>query len=137
MEWLLPWCRKCKPKLTSFPVPVNVSLDQKQINSSTPIPKCQGNSVLCTYFLIHSLFVSILVSYYLSFKTSFLPPHGSASKKYAYNGGDTGDMGSIPGSRRSPEVGKSDPLQYSCLKNLLERRACGLQFMGSQRVRHD
>ena len=34
-------------------------------------------------------------------------------------------MGSIPGSKRSPGGGSSNPLQYSCLKNPMDRRACG------------
>ena len=33
------------------------------------------------------------------------------------NAGDTGDSGSIPGLRRSPGGGHSNPLQYSCLEN--------------------
>ena len=37
------------------------------------------------------------------------------------NAGDTGDMGSIPGSARSPGVGNGNPLQYSCLENFLDR----------------
>ena len=28
-------------------------------------------------------------------------------------------------------------LQYSCLENSMDRGACGLQSMGSQRVRHN
>ena len=32
-------------------------------------------------------------------------------------------VGSIPGSGRSPEGGKGNPLQYSCLKNPMDRRA--------------
>ena len=31
--------------------------------------------------------------------------------------GDSGDMGSIPGSGKSPGEGKGNPLQYSCLGN--------------------
>ena len=38
------------------------------------------------------------------------------------NAGDTGDAGSIPGLGRSPE-GHSNPLQYSCLKNPMDRGA--------------
>ena len=34
-----------------------------------------------------------------------------------------GDAGSIPGSGRSPRGGQSNPLQYSCLKNPMDRRA--------------
>ena len=50
---------------------------------------------------------------------------------------NAGDMGSIPGSGRSPGEGNGNPLQYSCLENPMDRKACGLQSMGSQRVRQD
>ena len=30
-------------------------------------------------------------------------------------------MGSVPGSRRSPEEGNGNPLQYSCLGNPMDR----------------
>ena len=36
---------------------------------------------------------------------------------------DAGDMGSIPGSRRSPEGENVKPLQYSCLENPMDRGA--------------
>ena len=32
-----------------------------------------------------------------------------------------GDLGSIPGLGRSPEEGNGNPLQYSCLKNPMDR----------------
>ena len=40
-------------------------------------------------------------------------------------------------------LGQEDPLekematQYSCLENSMDREACGLQSMGSQRVGHN
>ena len=34
---------------------------------------------------------------------------------------DAGDIGSIPGSGRSPGGGPSNPLQYSCLENPMDR----------------
>ena len=37
--------------------------------------------------------------------------------------GDSGDLGLIPGSRRSPGEGHGNPLQYSCLKNPVDRGA--------------
>ena len=37
---------------------------------------------------------------------------GSAVKESAWNAGDIGDAGSIPGSRRSPGEGNGNPLQY-------------------------
>ena len=37
--------------------------------------------------------------------------------------GATGDMGSIAGSERSAGEGNGNPLQYSCLKNPMDRGA--------------
>ena len=37
------------------------------------------------------------------------------------NAGDTRDVGSIPGSRRSPEGGHGNQLQYSCLEDPMDR----------------
>ena len=39
------------------------------------------------------------------------------------NAGDTGDMGFIPGSGRSPGEGNGNPLQYAYLKNPMGRGA--------------
>ena len=44
-------------------------------------------------------------------KSSF--PHSSVGKESACN---AGDLGSIPGSGRSPGEGTGNPLQYSCLE---------------------
>ena len=50
-------------------------------------------------------------------------PGGSEAKNLPANEGDTGDAGSIPGLGRSPEGGNVNPLQYSCLGNLMDREA--------------
>ena len=42
------------------------------------------------------------------------------SKKFTCN---AGDLGLIPGSRRSPEEGKGNPLKHSCLENSMDRGA--------------
>ena len=42
---------------------------------------------------------------------------GSDGKASAYN---AGDLGSIPGSGRSPGEGNGTPLQYSCLENPMD-----------------
>ena len=47
--------------------------------------------------------------------TSLGFPGGSDSKEFACN---AGDLGSIPGLRRSPGGGHSNPLQYSCQRSL-------------------
>ena len=39
------------------------------------------------------------------------------------NAGDERDMGSIPGSGRSPGEGNGNPLQYSCLGKPMDRGA--------------
>ena len=44
-------------------------------------------------------------------------PGGSEVKASACN---AGDLGSIPGSGRSPGEGNGNPLQYSCLENLMD-----------------
>ena len=44
-------------------------------------------------------------------------------KNQPVSAGDTGDVGSIPGSRRSPGEGNSNPLQCSCLENPMNRGA--------------
>ena len=41
-------------------------------------------------------------------------------KKSACKAGDTGDMGSIPGSGRFPGEGNGNPLQFSCLENSMD-----------------
>ena len=47
----------------------------------------------------------------------------SLVKNLPANAGDTGDMGSIPGSGRAPGVGNGNSLQYSCLGNSMDREA--------------
>ena len=50
-------------------------------------------------------------------------PGGSEVKASASN---AGDLGSIPGSGRSPGEGNGNPLQYSCLENPMDGGACRL-----------
>ena len=45
---------------------------------------------------------------------------GSNGKEFVCN---AGDLGSVPGSGRSPEEGNGYPLQYSCLENPRDGRA--------------
>ena len=46
------------------------------------------------------------------------------------NAGEVRDAGSISGLGRSPGRGHSNPLQYSCLENFMNRGAWRLQSMG-------
>ena len=47
-------------------------------------------------------------------------PGGSDVKESARN---SGDLGSVSGSGRSPGEGNGNPLQYSCLENSMDRGA--------------
>ena len=49
-----------------------------------------------------------------------LPEGDSDGKETACN---AGDLGSIPGSGRSPGEGNGNPLLYSCLENPMDREA--------------
>ena len=50
-------------------------------------------------------------------------PSGTVVKNPTAKAGNTRDMGLILGSGRSLGVGNSNPLQYSCLGNSMDRRA--------------
>ena len=59
---------------------------------------------------------------------------GSDGKESTCN---AGDLGLIPGLGRSLGEGNGNPLQYSCLKNSVDRGAWrAMGSMGSQRARH-
>ena len=49
----------------------------------------------------------------------------------------TGDLGSIPGSGRSPGEGNGSPLQYSCSENPMDRGAWQVAIHGVARVGHN
>ena len=59
-----------------------------------------------------------------AFKLPYTPlwrfPGGSDGTESACN---AGDLGSVPGSRRSPREGNGSPLQYSCLEDPVDRGA--------------
>ena len=61
-------------------------------------------------------------------------PYSSIGKESACN---AGDLGSIPGSGRSPGEGNSNPLQYSGLENPMDRGAWQATVHGITRVGHD
>ena len=52
---------------------------------------------------------------------SFSPQVALVVKNPPTNAGDARDVGSIPGSGRSPGGGYGSPLQYSCLENSMDR----------------
>ena len=64
-------------------------------------------------------------------------PGGIVITNLPVNSGDTEDACSFPGLGRSPGVGNGNSFQHSCLENSMTEEPCGLQPMGSQRVRYD
>ena len=53
-----------------------------------------------------------------SISVSMVVPAGSVGRESACN---EGDLGSIPGSGRSPGEGNDNPLQFSCLENSVDK----------------
>ena len=77
---------------------------------------------ICSSFLLH---IKWKIMQYKGF------PHSQISKESTCN---ARDLGSIPGSGRSPGEGNGNPLQYSCLENPIAWQAT---VHGVTRVRHD
>ena len=75
---------------------------------------------------------NVLIS--LPYSPSWGFPYSSVGKESACN---AGDLGLIPGLGRSPGEGNGNPLQYSCLENLMERGAWRATVHGVARVEHD
>ena len=78
-------------------------------------------------FFSHSigyLFIVLIVSDYLEEAFYFdIIPGGPSDKEPACQFRSCGDEGLIPELGRSPGGGRDSPLQYSCLKNLMDREA--------------
>ena len=55
---------------------------------------------------------------------------GQVVKTPPANGGDGRDVGSIPGSGRSPGVENGNTFQYSCLENFTDRGVQGVTVHG-------
>ena len=73
--------------------------------------------VVCVYIYI-SMYVNICICIYMVSLVVLVVKNLSA------NAGDIRDSGSsIPGSGRCPGGGHSNPLQYSCLENPMDRGA--------------
>ena len=64
-----------------------------------------------------------MISFICGIKNLKWASHWLSGKESTCSAGTTGEMGSIPGSGRSPEEGHGNPLQYSCLENPMDRGA--------------
>ena len=73
--------------------------------------------LLDTYYVPGSILSSLYLETFNSHESVGLP-WWLSTKESAFQ---TGDVGSIPGSGRSPIEGNGNPLKYSCLENPLDR----------------
>ena len=80
----------------------------------------QGLLCLCTTFLI---FCSSSITNAIGNLIGTASQVALVVENQPANAGDTGDVGSVPGSRRSPGGGHGNPLQCSCLENPMDRKA--------------
>ena len=72
------------------------------------------------------------VGHYLPFSSPLGFPGGASGKEPTVR-----EAGLILWLGRCPGGGHGNPLQYSCLENLMTEEPGGLHSVGSQRVRHD
>ena len=78
----------------------------------------------CSYF-------QLLIGFWWASQVALVVKNLSASA------GHIRDVGWIPEVGRFLGAGHGNPLQYSCLKNPMDRDPHGLQSRGSHRVRHN
>ena len=50
---------------------------------------------------------------------------------------NVGDLGLIPGLGRSPGMGHGNPLQYSCLENIMDRGAWWVMVPSVPKIGHN
>ena len=101
-----------QPRILFFWPETHLPLSSKAISSGTPP----------WWFSISVRAFSQSFPAFLFLFPCGLPPWLSG-KESACNSGAAGDVGLIPGLERSPRGGNGNPLQYSCLKNPMDREA--------------
>ena len=99
--------------------------------SSGGLHGCLSKNGYFIWFMMEFILINLLSCGFPSFYMGF--PGGSDSKESACN---ARDLGSIPGSERSPGGGNGNPLQYSCLENSMDRGAWKATVHGVTK-RHD
>ena len=94
-------------------------MNRAAITNFEHVSGCTHSEVSLSCILeIYQMYISVgFTNQYSTF------PDGSAGKNSACSAGDTGDISSITGLERSPGEENGNPLQYSCLKNSIDRGA--------------
>ena len=83
---------------------------------------CIGRQIpypCATWEALSVVYLTLDRPFHLLSVLSLHPPKGSVVKNPLANAGDTGDVGSVPGSGRSPRAGNGNPLTYSSVLNNL------------------
>ena len=109
-----PWVRKILWRRKWQPAPVLLpgkAHGQRTVVGYSP----WGHKQSDTTERLHSIYLYMYVYIYTHTFMGF--PGYSAGKESTCN---AGDLGSIPGSGRSPGEGNGNPLQYSCLENSID-----------------
>ena len=71
--------------------------------------------------IVHIIILKVCECYLTCYLTWQKASHMTVVvKNLPANAGDTGDVGLIPGSGRSPGGGRGNPLQYSCQENPMD-----------------
>ena len=92
-------------------------------------PVSQNNTKEQVFKFLRKTIFKVRILYSTTFTFKWL-----SSKESTCN---AGDIGSTPASGRSPGEGNGNPLQYSCLENLMDREAWWAMVYGCKRVGHD
>ena len=92
-------------------------------------PVSQNNTKEQVFKFLRKTIFKVRILYSTTFTFKWL-----SSKESTCN---AGDIGSTPASGRSPGEGNGNPLQYSCLGNLMDREAWWATVYGCKRVGHD
>ena len=69
------------------------------------------------FYILHYFNILLDIFLFISYIIVLAFPGGSEVKVSASN---AGNLGSIPGSGKSPGEGNGNPLQYSCLENPMD-----------------
>ena len=103
---------------------------QPQRQQPTRLPHPWGstgkNTGVACHFLLQCMKVKSLSCVRLlatPWTAAYQAPPSMGFSRQEYWSGNAGDMGSIPGSGRSPGEGNGHPLQNSCLGDPMDRRA--------------
>jgi len=115
-----PSSRWCHPAISSSVIPFSSCPQSFPASDSFPMSQLLAWCGQSTGVSALALFLPKKYIYFRYTLYHSISPGGSDGKASACS---AADWGSIPGSERSPGEGNGNPLQYSCLKNPMDRRA--------------